>query len=77
MTPLSDSATAPAPALAGAGHPPAVSLEGAWPWALLGVALLALVYLVGLDEGAASAIPGHSLHEWLHDGRHLLGFPCH
>jgi hypothetical protein len=65
------------PGLADAGHPPAVSLEGAWPWALLGVALLVLLYLVGLDEGAASAIPGHALHEWLHDGRHLLGFPCH
>ena len=26
---------------------------------------------------AASLVPGSTLHEWVHDGRHLLGFPCH
>ena len=31
----------------------------------------------GVDEGAASIVPGHYVHEWVHDGRHLLGFPCH
>ena len=40
-------------------------------------ALLALIYFVGVDEGAASLVPGHYVHEWVHDGRHLLGFPCH
>jgi hypothetical protein len=58
-------------------HPPAVSLREAWPWTLFGVALLALIYFVGVDEGAASVVPGHWVHEWVHDGRHLLGFPCH
>lgn len=58
-------------------HPPAVTLDGSWPWALFGLALLALLYFVGLDEGAASLVPGHAVHEWVHDGRHLLGFPCH
>ena len=28
--------------------------DDAWPWALFGFALLALIYFVGLDEGAAS-----------------------
>jgi hypothetical protein len=60
-----------------AAYPPAVSLHDAWPWMMFGMALLAVLYFVGLDEGAASLVPGHSLHEWLHDGRHLLGFPCH
>jgi hypothetical protein len=64
-----------------AGHdvayPPAVSLHDAWPWLLFGGALLALIYFVGVDEGAASVIPGRFVHEWVHDGRHLLGFPCH
>jgi hypothetical protein len=58
-------------------YPPAISLPEIWPWALFGVALLLLVYFVGVDEGAASMVPGSTLHEWVHDGRHLLGFPCH
>ena len=58
-------------------YPPAVSQREAWPWMLFGLALLALIYFVGVDEGAASVVPGHWVHEWLHDGRHLLGFPCH
>jgi hypothetical protein len=58
-------------------HPPAVSLAELWPWTLFGLALLLLLYFVGMDEGAASLVPGSSVHEWVHDGRHLLGFPCH
>lgn len=58
-------------------HPPKISLHEIWPWALLGFALLLMVYFVGVDEGAASLVPGSSVHEWVHDGRHLLGFPCH
>ena len=60
-----------------AAYPPAVSLHDAWPWAIFAAALLAALYFVGLDEGAASVIPGRAVHEWVHDGRHLLGFPCH
>jgi hypothetical protein len=58
-------------------HPPAISLSELWPWTLFGVALMLLIYFVGVDEGAASVIPGSNVHEWVHDGRHLLGFPCH
>ena len=39
--------------------------------------LLALLYLVGMDQGATSVFSGEMLHEFVHDGRHLLGFPCH
>ncbi|MEV4333409.1 CbtB-domain containing protein [Streptomyces sp. NPDC049597] len=48
------------------------------PWALF-VALLALValYFVGAEQGATSVFAGETVHEWVHDGRHLLGFPCH
>ena len=28
-------------------------------------------------QGATSLINGTAVHEWTHDGRHLLGFPCH
>jgi hypothetical protein len=59
-------------------YPPAISFGEIWPWAILFVALLLVqLYLVGVDEGAASLVPGNSVHEWVHDGRHLLGFPCH
>lgn len=58
-------------------HPPAVSLREAWPWALLGLALLALVYLVAFEQGTTALTGGSLVHEWMHDGRHLLGFPCH
>ena len=44
---------------------------------LFAAALLALLYFVCVDEGAAAIVPGTALHEWVHDGRHLLGFPCH
>jgi hypothetical protein len=39
---------------------------------------LAIYYFVGLDEGMTS-IFGKSMviHEWVHDSRHFLGFPCH
>lgn len=58
-------------------NPPAISLRREWPWALFGLSLLLLVYFVGIDEGAASMLPGSAVHEWVHDGRHLLAFPCH
>jgi cobalt transporter subunit CbtB len=41
------------------------------------LALLAY-YFVGVDEGMTSVF-GKTMvvHEWVHDARHLLGFPCH
>lgn len=54
-------------------------------WAPLALLVLALaVYAVGYDQGLLlqplvgklSSGPGH-LHEFFHDARHLLGFPCH
>ena len=57
---------------------PAFSLNQVLPW-LVFAALLALValYLVGAEEGATAIFAGTAVHEWTHDGRHLLGFPCH
>ncbi|MEV6638357.1 CbtB domain-containing protein [Actinoplanes sp. NPDC051470] len=37
---------------------------------------LLLAYLVAFDQGAISR-SGLYLHELMHDGRHLLGVPCH
>ncbi|MCG7595335.1 CbtB-domain containing protein [Mycobacterium sp. PSTR-4-N] len=43
-------------------------------------AFLALVvlYFVGVDQGATSVFGDNMyIHEFVHDARHLLGFPCH
>ena len=41
------------------------------------LALLAL-YFVGMDQGATSVFGNNTyVHEFVHDARHLLGFPCH
>ena len=39
---------------------------------------LAVYYFVGVDQGAVSAFGSDlHVHEFVHDGRHFLGFPCH
>lgn len=55
-----------------------IPLREVVPWAVFaGAILLTLLYLVGLDQGATSVFSGQLLHEFVHDGRHLLGVPCH
>jgi len=47
---------------------------------LAGTALgaLALYYFIGIDQGATSVFGGDMhVHEFVHDARHLIGFPCH
>lgn len=57
---------------------PPISLRRALPW-LVFAALIFIVgaYFVGAEQGANSLLSGTAIHEWVHDGRHLLGFPCH
>ena len=74
---MSDVTTAAPAALPDIVYPPPISVRLAWPWALFGAALVLLIYFVGVDEGMASLVPGNIVHEFVHDGRHLLGFPCH
>ncbi|MER6735484.1 CbtB domain-containing protein [Streptomyces puniciscabiei] len=48
------------------------------PWAVFfGILMLVLLYFVGAEQGATSVMSGENVHEWVHDARHLLGFPCH
>jgi cobalt transporter subunit CbtB len=48
------------------------------PWAVFAAVLgLVLLYFVGAEQGATSVFGGTWVHEFTHDGRHLLGFPCH
>jgi hypothetical protein len=47
---------------------------------LTAITMLALIayYFVGYDQGAVSVFGSDThVHEFLHDARHLLGFPCH
>jgi len=57
-------------------NPPAVSARVIWSAAGVVTMLLLLAYLVAFDQGAVSQ-SGMYLHELMHDGRHLLGVPCH
>ncbi len=61
-----------------AAEPVAIPVRAVLPWLILGGLLLLLaIYFVGAEEGATSLIRGMYVHELVHDGRHLLGFPCH
>jgi hypothetical protein len=47
---------------------------------LSGATVLALLlyYFVGVDQGAVSVFGNDMhVHEFVHDARHFLGFPCH
>jgi hypothetical protein len=57
---------------------PVIPLRELLPWAIFGGLLMLLaIYFVGAEQGATSLISGRTVHEFVHDGRHLLGFPCH
>jgi hypothetical protein len=55
-----------------------IPLNDLLPWAIFGgLMMLLALYFVGVEEGAMSIFSGMYVHEFVHDGRHLLGFPCH
>lgn len=69
MSALSRTATA---------QPVAIPLDEVMPWAIFaGLMLMLMVYFVGTEQGAMALFSGSTVHEFVHDGRHLLGFPCH
>jgi hypothetical protein len=48
-----------------------------WLTATTVLALIAY-YFIGFDQGAVSVFGSDThVHEFVHDARHLLGFPCH
>jgi hypothetical protein len=70
---MSDTTLSPA-----AARPAAIPLDKILPWAVFGgVLCLLAIYFVGAEQGATSVFSGMYIHEFVHDGRHLLGFPCH
>jgi putative cobalt transporter subunit CbtB len=57
----------------------AIPVSETLPW-LIGAVVVGLVlyYFVGIDQGATSVFGDNMyIHEFLHDARHLLSFPCH
>ena len=53
---------------------PRLSPVRVWLAMLLAVVVL---YAVTMENGAVLADGGRYLHELFHDGRHVLGVPCH
>lgn len=59
-------------------EPVVVPVRDILPWAIfMGLLALVAIYFVGAEQGATSIIPGMYIHEFVHDGRHFLAFPCH
>ena len=59
--------------------PLVVSAHAAFLW-LLGTAVMAMLayYFIGIDQGVSSVFGNNTyVHEFVHDARHFLGFPCH
>jgi hypothetical protein len=57
--------------------PIAISASSVW---LVGAVVLALLayYFIGVDQGMVSVFGSDThVHEFVHDARHFLGFPCH
>jgi hypothetical protein len=45
-------------------------------WGWVPAVLLLVMYLIASDQGELSRM-GSLIHEFMHDGRHLLAVPCH
>jgi Probable cobalt transporter subunit (CbtB) len=59
--------------------PVVLPLRKAIMW-VVGTLLVAFAayYVIGVEQGAVSMFGGDThVHEFLHDARHFLGFPCH
>ncbi|WP_137988366.1 CbtB domain-containing protein [Streptomyces vilmorinianum] len=67
-----------APSTPSVALPASLPVGAVLPWAFfVGILALVALYFVGAEQGALSVFAGSDVHEWVHDGRHLLGFPCH
>jgi hypothetical protein len=57
-----------------------IALGSGGTWWLVATVLFSLLvyYFVGVDQGALSVLGNDMhIHEFVHDGRHVLAFPCH
>ncbi|WP_042421018.1 CbtB domain-containing protein [Streptacidiphilus anmyonensis] len=74
MSSLSAPAESAAPAI-----PAVISGSRATVWLISTfIIALAVYYFIGVDQGAFSVFGNDMhIHEFVHDSRHFLGFPCH
>jgi hypothetical protein len=71
---MSQSTAVPAPTI----EIPSIPLAELAPWALFfGLLATLALFFISADQGAVSLLSGTAIHEFVHDGRHLLGYPCH
>lgn len=58
---------------------PDVSVVNAALWLTAATMVASLAYyFLGFDQGAVSVFGSDThVHEYIHDARHFLGFPCH
>lgn len=67
----------PAPSV-GAVEIAVIPVRELLPWLLMfGLLAVLAIFFISADQGAISIPAGTAIHEWVHDGRHLLGYPCH
>lgn len=58
--------------------PAPIPLSAVLPWSVfITLMVLLCVYFIGAEQGATAVFSGNQVHEYFHDARHLLGFPCH
>jgi len=53
---------------------PQIPVTALAPWTIF-FSLLTVVVLFFV--GAFSVLEGTLVHEWVHDARHVMGYPCH
>jgi hypothetical protein len=71
---MSQSVAAPASTV----EVPTIPLAELAPWAFFfGLLATLALFFISADQGAVSLPAGTLVHEFVHDGRHLLGYPCH
>jgi hypothetical protein len=75
---MATAAVPTSPAASAEPVPVRIPVREVLPWALfMGVLALFMIYFVGAEQGATAMLSGTGVHEFVHDGRHLLAFPCH
>lgn len=56
----------------------AIPLRELAPWLVLGALFaMSVLVLISSVQGAITIPEGTAIHEWVHDARHLMGYPCH
>ncbi|MBU3031886.1 CbtB domain-containing protein [Paracoccus marinaquae] len=59
-------------------EPTPLPVRDIMPWAIFAAVIGVIAfYFTGLEQGATAVFDGSAIHEYVHDARHLLGFPCH